>query len=122
MAVDHALGGGDDTFITGGLNTQLVDGLVGRGSGNSYAAYCPDCTVAEKQAAIDAAAAGGSFQFTGTYTLGDSTGSGTFNVSAVPEPLDLGDDDPGLRWYRFHDLSPAPSYYGGAGRLIRRQD
>ena len=80
------LGGGDDTFVTGGANTQLVDGLVGRGSGNSYAAYCDPCTDAQKQAALDAAAAGGPFQFTGTYRLGDTTGSGTFNVSAVPEP------------------------------------
>ena len=45
---------GDDIFVTSGLNTQLVDGLVGRGSGNSYDAYCPGCTVAQQQAALDA--------------------------------------------------------------------
>jgi hypothetical protein len=86
FGANGVLGGGDDTFITSGPNTQLVDGLVGRGSGNSYAAYCSPCTLAEQQAALDSAAAGGPFVFIGTYTLGDATGSGTFNVSAVPEP------------------------------------
>jgi hypothetical protein len=80
------LGGGDDTFITSGPNTQLVDAIFGRGSGNSYAAYCSPCTVAEEQAAIDAAAAGPSYTFTGTYSIDGASGSGTFNVAAVPEP------------------------------------
>jgi hypothetical protein len=80
------LGGGDDTFITSGPSTQLVDAIFGRGSGNSYAAYCSPCTVAEQQAAINAAAAGPSYTFTGTYSIDGATGSGTFNVSAVPEP------------------------------------
>ena len=85
FGADGLLGGGDYSFVTSGPNTQLVDGLVGRGSGNSYAAYCSPCTAAEQQAAIDAAAAAVAFQFTGTYLLGETTGSGTFNVSAVPE-------------------------------------
>jgi len=78
----------DDIFVTGGLNTQLVDGLVGRGSGNSFAAYCPGCTVPQQQAALDAVAAypGSPFTFTGKYSLGDDTGQGTFAISAVPEP------------------------------------
>lgn len=80
------LGGGDDTFITSGPNTQLVDALFGRGSGNSFAALCSPCTVAQEQAAIDAAASGPGFSFTGTYTIGSDSGSGTFNVAAVPEP------------------------------------
>jgi len=85
---DGVLFTGDDIFVTSGANTQLVDGLVGRGSGNSFAAYCPGCTVAQQQAEIDAAAAypGSAFTFTGAYFLVDSTGSGTFAVSAVPEP------------------------------------
>lgn len=86
FGANGVLGGGDDTFVTSGSNTQLIDALVGRGSGNSYAAYCSPCTPAQQQAAIDAAAAGGPFQFTGTYSLDAATGSGTFNVSAVPEP------------------------------------
>ena len=100
--LDGHLGGGDDIFVTAGLNTQLVDGLVGRGSGNSLAAYCPalplPCDLAAQHAAIaQAAAALGTnpIQFNGTYalTLADPsqsipTGRGTFNINAgtVPEP------------------------------------
>ncbi len=81
----------DDVFVKAGANTQLVDGLVGRGSGNSFAAYCAGCTTtAERQAAIDLVAnyPGYPTTFTGTYTLGNlGSGSGTFNISpAVPEP------------------------------------
>jgi hypothetical protein len=85
---DGLLFTGDDTFVKSGDNTQLVDGLVGRGSGNSFDAYCPGCTPAQMQAAIDAVAAypGSSFTHTGVYALGDFSGSGTFNISAVPEP------------------------------------
>jgi hypothetical protein len=89
---DGILFTGDDTYITGGDNTQLVDGLVGRGPGNSYAAYCPavgPCGTAEQQAAINDVAAwpGSPFQFTGTFNLGLDSGSGTFNIaSPVPEP------------------------------------
>ena len=84
---DAMLFTGDDIFVTSGPNTQLVDGLVGRGSGNSFAAYCPGCTVQQQQAEIDAAAAypGSGFTFTGVYTLGAATGDDTFHISAVPE-------------------------------------
>jgi hypothetical protein len=95
------LGGGDDTYITSGANTQLVDGLVGRGSGNSLAAYCPaapaDCSdPAVRQASLnDSAAYFDQFpvtRFTGTYTLanfgtqGDVSGSGVFTIGGIPEP------------------------------------
>lgn len=86
---DGQLWTSDDIFITSGSNTQLIDGLVGRGTGNSFAAYCAGCTLAEQQAALDSVAAypGFDFMFTGKYSLGDISGSGTFNVtSAVPEP------------------------------------
>jgi hypothetical protein len=76
---------GSKTYITSGPSTQLVDEVFGRGSGNSYAAYCDPCTTAQQQAAIDAAAAGASYKFTGTYSVDGASGSGTFNVSAVPE-------------------------------------
>jgi hypothetical protein len=91
---DGVVGTGDDTFITSGANTQLVDALFSRGSGNSLAALCGGCTPAQEQAAIDAAAGSfGSqaFKYTGTYQLhgeGDAVlaeGSGTFNVG-IPEP------------------------------------
>ena len=89
--VDGVLFTGDDTFVTSGLNTQLVDGLVARGSGNSFAAYCAGCSLADQQAAINDVASypGFDFTFTGTYTIGANSGSGTFNISAVPEPASL---------------------------------
>jgi hypothetical protein len=88
---------GGPTFITGGPNTQLVDMIVGRGSGNADAAYCPAapavCDIAAQQAAIDALAPDflGLTAFNGTYTMTSdagvlATGSGTFNVGAAPEP------------------------------------
>lgn len=86
---DGQLGGGDDIYITDGPNTQLVDAMFGRGSGNSFAAYCPGCTVAQQQAAIDDVAAypGGLFTLTGTYTIRGDSGSGSFTIaSPVPEP------------------------------------
>lgn len=101
FGVDGQLGGGDDTLITSGPNTQLVDAIFGRGSGNSFAAYCTLCTTAEQQAAINAAAAypGVPFQFTGTYTINGVSGSATFNISSsaapVPGPI-AGAGIPGL--------------------------
>lgn len=93
---DHVLWTTDDQYITSGSSTQLVDGLVGRGSGNSLDAYCTSCTTAQQQAAIDAATAQitSPFTFTGTYSLdlGASSvvsGSGTFDVSATPLPAAL---------------------------------
>ena len=88
---DGQLGGGDDSFITSGANTQLVDALFARGSGNSNPAYCTGvCDAADQEAALAAAAnIPGLTQFTGTYSLsgqyGDISGSGTFNIG-VPEP------------------------------------
>jgi PEP-CTERM motif-containing protein len=88
FGADGKLGGGDDTLITSGPNTQLVDAVFGRGSGNSLAAICHGCTLAEQQAAIDAVAAdpGFPFSFTGTYTVVEDSGSATFNIANVPEP------------------------------------
>lgn len=93
---DGVLGGGDDTFVTGGPNTQLVNAIFGRGSGNSFPAYCPGCSIADQQAQIDGVAAymqqANLTKFTGTYYLTDgrdgrsASGSAAFNISAVPEP------------------------------------
>ena len=47
FGADGKLGGGDDIFITSGPNTQLVDALFGRGSGNSLAAVCHGCTLGD---------------------------------------------------------------------------
>ena len=90
---DGQLWTSDDVFVTSGPNTTLVDGLVGRGPGNSIPVYCAGCTVAEQQAAIDLVATGPyPTKFTGTYGLhvegsnSIETGAGTFVFGAVPEP------------------------------------
>ncbi|MBS0361328.1 MAG: PEPxxWA-CTERM sorting domain-containing protein [Proteobacteria bacterium] len=89
FGADGVLGGGDDTYVTSGPNTQLVNAIYGRGSGNSYENNPADPvgTPAQQQASLDAATyfAGQPTAFTGTYTLGDASGSGTFDI-AVPEP------------------------------------
>jgi hypothetical protein len=88
---DRQRGGGDDVWVTSGPNTQLVDAIFGRGSGNSGAVYCAGCTVAQQQAAIEATAAYAPYRFTGTYSLAqlDVSGSAVFQVNAVPEPASL---------------------------------
>lgn len=82
------------TYITGGPNTQLVDRVVGRGSGNGVAVYCPACTVEQERLAIlDALPAfDGMTKLTGTYSLLDASGevlasaSSWVDLEAVPEP------------------------------------
>lgn len=88
---DGVLGGGDDTLITAGANSQLVDELIGRGSGNSYASYVtdPGATLQDKLNGVAEDPSTQWTSFTGVYTLrgitsGDVTGAGTF--AAVPEP------------------------------------
>jgi len=89
---------GSNEYITSGPTTVLVNALYGIGSGNSEAAYCDpssSCTLADQQAALDAAetAMSAVTQFTGTYYLSDNsdgsdplaTGSGTFQIT-TPEP------------------------------------
>jgi hypothetical protein len=90
---DGILWTGDDTYVTSAPNTQLVDGLVGRGSGSSFAAYCPGCSLADEQAALLSAAGypGVPYSFTGTYSLAAlASGSGTFQIDSVPEPGTFG--------------------------------
>ncbi|HTS25684.1 MAG TPA: hypothetical protein VMH81_07410 [Bryobacteraceae bacterium] len=81
-------GPGGPTYVTSGPSSQLVDEIVGRGSGNADAAYCTGCTIAGQQAAINALLPDfvGMTRFTGTYTYGDglAAGSGTFDIA--PEP------------------------------------
>jgi|SRR5215471_10604567 len=82
------------TYVTSGPNTQPVDRIVGRGSGNALAAYCPGCDVGQQQAAIVAQLPllNGMTSFVGTYTMTDTsgsvlaTGSGAFNLATAPEP------------------------------------
>jgi hypothetical protein len=80
------------TYITSGPNTQLVDEIVGRGSGNADTAYCDFCSTEQQQATIDALSSdfAGMTSFTGTYTMsdlnGDLLGSATGSFIVVPEP------------------------------------
>lgn len=92
---DGILGTSDDVFVTSGANTQMVDALVGRGSANAYSVLCgtdPDADFgpcgAGNQSYIDEAAAGFPFPgtYTGTYSLGGVSGSGSFSVTTAPEP------------------------------------
>jgi hypothetical protein len=90
---DGVLFTSDDIYITSGPSSQLVDGLVGRGSGNSLWPCAPGdptpcSTTSEQQAAIDAqlTVLSGT-TFTGTYSLGAASGSAEFQFStAAPEP------------------------------------
>jgi hypothetical protein len=91
---DGIVGTSDDVFITSGSADQLVDAVFGRGSGNSFQpddAACTGCTTAQKQAQIDAAASynGTPYTFTGTYSIGNVSGSGTFDIVPTPEPSSL---------------------------------
>jgi hypothetical protein len=88
-------GGADETFVTSGPSTQLVNEIVSRGSGNADAVYSTD-PGATDQDKIDNFIAGaeattpGSFDFTGTYTLtpteGDAVDGSATVVIATPEP------------------------------------
>ncbi|MBL8823372.1 MAG: PEP-CTERM sorting domain-containing protein [Planctomycetia bacterium] len=87
---DNTKGTGDDFFVTSGLNTQLVDELFARGSGNAPTVLSSDPGVTDDER-ISNALAGlpSSFIFQGDYLLstsgGDVNGS-AFVVVSVPEP------------------------------------
>jgi hypothetical protein len=96
---DGRLGTADDVLITSGSNTQLVDALVGRGSGNALwpcgpTDPSPCSTIAQQQAAINnltAVIAGATW--TGTYTLSGTSANASVSAtgqfvlsSAIPEP------------------------------------
>ncbi len=84
---DGAFGGGDDVFVTGGANTQLVDALVSRGSGSAYAADGSTPGANDQERLDSAALSSGSYFLNGTYTLnGNSGGATIFFVAPVPEP------------------------------------
>lgn len=95
--LDGIKGTGDDFFVTGGANTQVVHELFGRGSGTGLAATCDPgpCTPAEQEAAMADALAylsgQGTITFTGTYTLGTTVAGNTLTIgpTPVPEPATL---------------------------------
>ncbi len=92
---DGVRGGGDDTFITSGPNTQLVNEIVGRGSGNAWAVLNTDPGLINQDKinvganAIWNANGGNPITFTGTYSIGATSGSGSVlfdSPTAVPLP------------------------------------
>ena len=69
--------GGTNTFITSGPATQLVNEIVGRGSGNAWDTYDMSGNIASEQSNILACAlqvGDQSFDFTGAYTIDGVTG------------------------------------------------
>jgi len=86
---DNQLGTTDDILVTSGANTQLVDALYGRGSGNALDIYDAD-PGATRQDKINGVwdkfglNPNDPFVFSGVYTLGSATGGASLQV--VPEP------------------------------------
>ncbi len=90
FGLDGVWGGGDDIFITSGPNTQLVDGLVGRGSANGIAVYDTDPGATQQDKINNALSYyPDPFTITGTWSLGADTASATITVVPVPEPTSM---------------------------------
>jgi len=78
--------GGTNTYITGGPSTQLVNEIVGRGSGNAWAVYDASGDVASQQSNIDLLISSFGtqpFNFTGTYTMAGVSGSNSVTFNPV---------------------------------------
>lgn len=93
FGTDGHLGGGDDVFVKSGTNTQEVDMLIGRGTGNAWEPIDTTRDPVSEQQAIDAQAASIApktpILVTGTYTLslaGGASFTGTNSVTVIPEP------------------------------------
>lgn len=72
--------GGTNTYITSGPATQLVNEIVGRGSGNAWAVYDTSGNISSEQSNIAYTVLQIStqpFAFTGTYSLGEASGTGS---------------------------------------------
>lgn len=90
---DGIVGTGDDIYINSGPNTQLVDAIVGRGSGNAWDIYDTDPGATRQDKIGGVSAKFGlpttPFDFTMTYSLSTGeTGSGTVTFN-TPEPASL---------------------------------
>ncbi len=78
--------GGTNTYVTGGPSTQLVNEIVGRGSGNAWAVYDTSGNLASQQSNMLVCASQLSdqpFDFTGTYTIGGVSGSNSVTLNPV---------------------------------------
>ena len=110
VGIIYGAGGAGDiadyTYVTGGANTQLVDEIVSRGTGNSLPAYTSaesiatygsdlwsSPTLTDQQRIDETAGVFGidsDFSVTGTYTItGGIQGSALVNETGVPEPASL---------------------------------
>lgn len=76
--------GGSNTYITSGPSTQLVNEIVGRGSGNAWAVYDTSGDIVSEESNIVYTASQIStqpFSFTGTYTIAGVSGSSTVIIN-----------------------------------------
>jgi hypothetical protein len=97
VGVIYGAGGAADTsdytYVTSGSNTQPVNAIYGRGSGNAYDVYETDPGATDQDKLNNAMAAIPGSTFTGTYSIEGFTGSGSVNIDSVnpnasptPEP------------------------------------
>jgi hypothetical protein len=76
----------------------MVNEIISIGAGNAYASYDtlatgdddPNPGDTDQQILNYDIAQVGSYDFTGTFTYGDASGSATFDFIAVPEPTTAG--------------------------------
>lgn len=82
-------GGGDDVIITSGPSSVLVNEIIGRGSGNAYAAYSTDPGASNQDKIFNLIANfsdDGPFTVTATYSLEGSSSSAEVLIGTeVPE-------------------------------------
>jgi hypothetical protein len=78
--------GGTNTYITSGPATQLVNEIVGRGSGNAWDTYDTSGNIASQQSNIDlliSQLGNQPFNFTATYALAGVSGSNSVTFNPV---------------------------------------
>lgn len=80
------LGGGDDTIITSGPNTQMVDAIIGRGTGLALSVLSSFPGATNQDRIDQFASTMPDYFMRGAYTLGPVTTSVVTNFFAVPEP------------------------------------
>jgi hypothetical protein len=81
--------GSNETFVTSGPATQLVDALYYVGIGNAYEALSTDPGATNQDRLNNVTTLIPSETVTTTYTIDGFSGSASVNVSAVPEPSTL---------------------------------
>ena len=78
--------GGTNTYITSGPSTQLVNEIVGRGSGNAWDTYDTSGNIASQQSNIDlliSQLGSQPFNFTGIYMIAGASGSNSVTFNPV---------------------------------------